>query len=287
MEDQQAETLLRQLGLTEYETRACMVLIKFGKSSAEKVSSSGNVPLPRVYDTMNSLAQRGLVSISKTRPQAFEIINLKKFFDILKSDEKRIIEEKIKNIDDVSSRFFTLISSLPPAVAEIEKDDVISFTKRRTNVGEIWNIVEGGAKKEFLVFAGDLSWIGSRSSDISKAIKKGVKYKILSFKPLEEIVPNIRKAIKSGAELRCHNDVSNELRGIVADGKKVYIIQKKPKLGVETKKLKEGSRWSEEVADYSGIILDSRLIAKVFRDYFYLLWDKSIKAENCLETFKK
>jgi len=286
MISQQPEALLKQLGLTEYEARACLTLIRFGRCSAEKVSSISNIPLPRVYDTMNSLAGRGIISISKTRPQTFEIINLKKFFDILKSDEKRKIEEKIKNIDDISSQFFKTISSLPTTKLDTEKEDTVSFTKRRINIGEIWNEVQNEAKKEFLVFAGDLSWINLRASDINKIVKKGIKYKILWFKPVKEVIPNIRKALRTGAELRCYDDYSNELRGIVADGKKVYLIQKTPKPGIDVISLKEGIHWSEEIADYSGMMLNSRIMAKVFRDYFYLLWEKSMPAEKFLQKFK-
>ena len=286
MISQQPEALLKQLGLTEYEARACLTLIRFGRCSAEKVSSISNIPLPRVYDTMNSLAGRGIISISKTRPQTFEIINLKKFFDILKSDEKRKVEEKIKNIDDISSQFFKTISSLSTTKLDTEKEDTVSFTKRRINIGEIWNEVQNEAKKEFLVFAGDLSWINLRASDINKIVKKGIKYKILWFKPVKEVIPNIRKALRTGAELRCYDDYSNELRGVVADGKKVYLIQKTPKPGIDVSSLKEGIHWSEEIADYTGMMLNSRIMAKVFRDYFYLLWEKSMPAEKFLQKFK-
>ena len=87
--EEQAESLLRELGMSEYETKACMVLVKFGNSDANKIASIGSIPLPRVYDTMDNLAKRGLISVSRTRPQTFSIINLKRFFDILKLDEKK------------------------------------------------------------------------------------------------------------------------------------------------------------------------------------------------------
>jgi len=287
MINQQPEALLKQLGLTEYEARACLTLIRFGKCNAEKISSISNIPLPRVYDTMNSLADRGIISISKTRPQTFSIINLKKFFDILKFDEKRKVEEKIKNIDDVSSQFFETISLLPPTKLDVEREDVVTFTKRKVTTEEIWNDIQNETKKEFLVFAGDLSWIDLRANYINKTIKKGIKYRIIWFKPTREVVPNVKKALKTGAELRCFDDYSNELRGIIADGKKVYLIQKKPKPGIDISNLKEGVHWSEEIADYTGMMVDSRLMAKVFRDYFYLLWEKSIPADKFLQKFEK
>lgn len=283
---EEPEMLLRQLGLTEYESKACMVLIKFGKCNAEKISSLGNIPLPRVYDTMASLAKRGLVSVSKTRPQNFSIINLKKFFEILKADEKRKIEERIKIMDDIFSKFNKSISLITTTKPDLESEDVISFTKRRLNVGEIWDSVQSETKKEFLVFSGDLSWIDLRAKEISKIVKSGIKYKILCFKPIKDILPNLKKAAKTGAELRCYNDFSNELRGIVSDGKKVYLIQKKLKPGVDVN-IKEGERWTEEIADYTGIILESKIIAKVFRDYFYFLWEKAIPFDKCLQEIKK
>ena len=287
MIEQQPEALLKQLGLTEYEARACLTIIRFGRCSAEKISSISNIPLPRVYDTMGSLARKGIISISKTRPQTFEIINLKKFFDILKSDEKRKVEEKIKNIDNISSQFFKTITSLPATKLDTERDDIVSFTKRKVTTEEIWNEIQSEAKKEFLVFAGDLSWIDIRSRHISKTVKKGIKYKIIWFKPIKEVVPNVKKALKTGAELRCFDDYSNELRGIIADGKKIYLIQKRPKPGVDVNNFKEGVHWSEEIADYTGMMVDSRLMAKVFREYFYLLWEKSIPAEKFLQKFEK
>jgi sugar-specific transcriptional regulator TrmB len=281
---EQPESLLRQLGLTGYETKACMVLIKLGRSNAEKISSEGSIPLPRVYDTMESLAKRGLISISKIRPQIFEIINLKKFFEILKADEKREIEERIKSIDDISSRFFKSISSIPPVKYELNDDNaLLTFTKRSANIEEMWNRLHEETKKEFLVFAGDVSWIKSRANEIKKLTSKGIKYRVIWFKCVKEIVPNIKKAIKAGAELRCYDDFSNDLRGLISDGDKVYLIQKLPKPGTDVN-AKGDVIWDKELANYTGTLIRSSIIAKVFKEYFYFLWGRSTSAE---EFFKK
>ena len=277
---EQPESLLRQLGLTEYETKACMVLIKIGRSNAEKISSEGNIPLPRVYDTMESLAKRGLVSVTKTRPQTFEIINLKKFFEILKADEKREIEERIKSIDDISSSFFKAIASIPPVKYEANDDNaLLTFTKRTANIEEMWNRLHEETKKEFLVFAGDVSWIKSRASEIKKLTSKNIKYRIIWFKCTKEVMPNIKKAIKAGAELRCYDDFSNDLRGLISDGDKVYLIQKLPKPGTDVN-AKGDVIWDKELANYTGTLIRSSIIAKVFKEYFYFLWGRSTSAEE-------
>jgi sugar-specific transcriptional regulator TrmB len=281
-----AESLLRQLGLSEYETKACMVLVRFGSSDANKISSVGNIPLPRVYDTMENLSKRGLVSISRTRPQTFSIINIKKFFEILKLDEKKKIDEKIKTIDAVSTRFLETISSMPQEKYEESNGDTkLSFTKRSANIEEVWNQIQKDTKEEFLVFAGDVSWINRRAGDIKKLTGKKVVYRILWFKGMKEVVPNIKKAIKSGAELRFFNDDSNDLRGIISDANKIYLIQKMAKPGMNVN-MGQGLLWSEDVANYNGTLITSKSIAKVFKAYFYFLWQKAMPAEDFLKKFK-
>jgi len=288
MIEQQSKELLKQLGLTEYEAKAYLSLVRFGKCSAEKISSAGSIPLPRVYDTMNTLAERGLISISKTRPKMFEVVNVKSFFDILKNDEKRKTEEKIKSIDDISSQFLKLISSLPTEKYVVNEDDAsLTFIKRGINVGDAWDQIQNETKKELLVFAGDLSWVNSRTKFIRELTRKGVKYRIIFFKCIKEVVPNVKKAINNGAELRCYNDPSNDLRGIVSDSEKIYLVQKILKSEAGTRKIKEGSHWSESFADYTGIVLTSKLISKIFKDYFYLLWEKSSTSNDFLKKLKK
>jgi sugar-specific transcriptional regulator TrmB len=284
--EEQAESLLRQLGLSEYETKACMVLVKFGASDANKISSVGNIPLPRVYDTMENLARRGLISISKSRPQTFSIINMKRFFEIIKLDEKKKIENKINTIDQVSSKFFKAVSAMPKMKYESPDDALLTLTKRSANVEEIWNRLHDETKKEFLVFAGDVSWINRRAREIKNITKKGVSYKIIWFKCTKEVMPNIRKAIRMGAEMRCIDEFSNDLRCIISDSNKIYLIQKLLKPGVDIS-VRTGALWNEEFANYTGTLITSRTIANVFRGYFYFLWEKATPADEIFKRFKK
>lgn len=285
MSVEEIKTLLKQAGLTEYEARACLALVRFGKCSADKISSAEDIPLPRVYDTMSSLVKRGLVAVSKTRPQTFRITDFNRFFTILKIDEKRKAEKKIRQIESITSKFMKLSDSLKIAEPEDEKEDILSYS-REMNINNIWEAIQSQTKKEFLIFAGDLSWVNTRSKEIKKLIKKGVNYKVLWSKPLKKIVPNVRKAVKLGVDLRCYNDASSDLRAIVSDGKKISLIRKKLKPGVDVKTAEKPQFWSEDIADYTGVLVISDLIAEVFRKYFYLLWENSMTASDFIKKFK-
>ena len=78
MDETQPETLLRTFGLTEYEVKAYTTLIKLGFATAEQISEAGNIPLPRVYDTLIELQKKGFAFISKTRPKKFKPIDPEK-----------------------------------------------------------------------------------------------------------------------------------------------------------------------------------------------------------------
>jgi sugar-specific transcriptional regulator TrmB len=286
MSVEEIKSLLKQAGLTEYEARACLALIRFGRCSADKISSAEDIPLPRVYDTMSSLVKRGLVAVSRTRPQTFRITDFKRFFKILKADEKRKTEKKINEIDNISSKFMKLSNSMKIAEPKEEKEDILSYSREK-NINEVWEEIQKQTKKEFLVFAGDVSWVGSKSKEIKRLIKKGVRYRVLWSKPIKEAVANVRKALKLGVELRCYNDPSSDIRAVIADGKKISLIRKRLKHGMELKDVKKPSYWSEDIADYTGVLIVSEMVSKVFRKYFYLLWENSTPAENFLKKFKK
>ena len=277
----EAEALLKQLGLTQYESKALLVLLMQGKSTADRVSNVGGIPLPRVYDTMSSLSGRGLILTSRTRPQTFQAINPKRFFDLIKGDEKKKLEEKVRSIDGVAPQFLKLVSNLPKPSES--KEEIIAYLKRRINVGNIWEEIQKDTKKEFLVFAGDLSWVQGRAKDIKKSVKKGVKYKILSCKPIKGISKNVRSAMRSGAEVRFFEE-GRDFRGFIADAEKVFLIDKTLKSG--SKKLDEGVHWSENIADYTSIIINSKLISDIFRRYFNHLWKRAIPAKKFLKELK-
>ncbi len=86
MELTEIEAMFKHLGLTRYESKALLTLIGNGKCTADRVTSLAGIPLPRVYDTMNSLARRGFVSVSKTRPEVFRAIDPKRLFEILEEE---------------------------------------------------------------------------------------------------------------------------------------------------------------------------------------------------------
>lgn len=63
--------LLESLGLTAYEAKALGHLMRHGERSGPVLSRETDIPFGRVYDTLNGLAERGLVHVEMGRPKRF------------------------------------------------------------------------------------------------------------------------------------------------------------------------------------------------------------------------
>lgn len=62
---------LTALGLSEYAARTLVALTRIDGGSARDVSEASAVPRTRVYDAVDELAERGLVSVTESHPKRF------------------------------------------------------------------------------------------------------------------------------------------------------------------------------------------------------------------------
>lgn len=93
--------VLRELGLTEYETDVYLALIENGTMTAVEVSKQASVPYSKVYGVLNGLVEKGWVQVEHGRPskyfpkspvEAFSVAKLR-FVDKLKSWEQIVSGE--------------------------------------------------------------------------------------------------------------------------------------------------------------------------------------------------
>ncbi|QLH77801.1 TrmB family transcriptional regulator [Halosimplex rubrum] len=72
-DDLVAETasLLETFGLTSYEAKCFVALTRIGHGTAREIAEVADVPRPRVYDSVESLADRGLADVQDAQPRRF------------------------------------------------------------------------------------------------------------------------------------------------------------------------------------------------------------------------
>lgn len=99
----ETETALKEYGLSEKESRVYLELLPLGSINLQEISRRINFPRTTVYNVLNYLRQKGLVSkIVKKNVSYFEAVDPKKLLDNLEQ-KKYIIEKALPQLETLKS----------------------------------------------------------------------------------------------------------------------------------------------------------------------------------------
>jgi len=87
------EDILLDLGLTQNEVKVYLALLEIGPTTTGALISRTGLHVPRVYDALSGLVNKGLVSfVIKNKKKYFEAGDPEHFIDLLKEKEKALKE---------------------------------------------------------------------------------------------------------------------------------------------------------------------------------------------------
>ncbi len=104
---QKLVSLLRSIGLNQYEAQAYASLLLFGEATAGELSNRAEVPRPRVYDIINRLEKKGFVIVEPGRPVKYRAVAPKQAIDAylkIKEEEFKKEVERIKSLAEQIER---------------------------------------------------------------------------------------------------------------------------------------------------------------------------------------
>ena len=265
----EAENLLREFGLTEYEIKAYMSLLKLGVATADQISNMGNIPLPRVYDTLVELQKKGFVLISKGRPKKFKPIDPKKSLKSLIDLKKKDFEKQIGSLKNDVNKIVKDLDNIQTVNSNQEKYDIWS-TEKRSNIGKLLDQQKKMASKEILIFSGDMSWISEIMPIIKQSTKRGVKMRAIVHKPEnKKWTKNIRMAKKAGINVKI--GYTGLMRGHVIDDKTISIAIKQS----DTEKNNmNGEPGSDMLSKYELLTSNNPILVSMFKENFEFWWGK-------------
>ncbi len=101
--------VLRKIGLSEGEIRVYSVLLNSGAGSVNKIHEKTGIERRNIYDILNKLIERGLVTyIIENKKRLFQVSNPKKIIDYIeekKSDLDKTEDEIMKDLPGLSKQF--------------------------------------------------------------------------------------------------------------------------------------------------------------------------------------
>ena len=158
-------TALEQVGerfnLGEYEIAAYLAVLEHGELTASEIADRTEIPQPRVYDTVRSLSDRGLVELRESRPM--------KIVAVAPEDA----------LDGVKQSFDDLVSELEARYTAPARDtEAVSLVKSRSTILRyIEEIVQGAEYELVLSLTPDL--LRRFHDELSAAIDDGVSIDLL------------------------------------------------------------------------------------------------------------
>jgi len=231
--------VLEQLGLTEAESKVYLALLELGSSQAGKITSKTGIHRRTVYDSIERLIEKGLVSfISQNNIKFFESVDPQQLLEILK--------EKQDNLKQILPQLDLLHNSSK------EKQET-TFFRGRLGLKSVFNHqIEVG--KEILVFGASVDAPNILKAYFPHYDRERVKKKINVKIVFDESVKN-NDYIKSipNADIKFIPKEYSSPAAINVYGDNVAIIL-----------------WSDEPI---AILIKNRDIAKGYKNYFNLLWN--------------
>ena len=240
---ERVQRLLRELGLTEYESRAYAVLVSIGPSTAGELSKLANVPYSRIYEILSKLEKRGWVEVQAGRPSRYRSKAPAEVIKLVKGEQER----KLKEIGDA------VVKQLEPLYskkAEAKRPDVWvirGWKNLLTKIGEMLN----RAQIEALISIPNLPQeLSGLSSYMPLLEAKNITIQLLLSNKLRLRRSELPKKI----DIRKRGTLFGG--GVVIDGREVLLV-----LGSGEEIL---GIWSDEIG-----------LARFAKEYFEYLWKDS------------
>ncbi|SFC27424.1 Sugar-specific transcriptional regulator TrmB [Halobiforma haloterrestris] len=104
---EEAVRSLTELGLTEYEARCFVALARISSGTAKEISDVAEVPRSRVYDTIERLDRKGLVTVQQSDPREYRAISIDLAIERIRDDyDSRInaAENALQQLERPDSR---------------------------------------------------------------------------------------------------------------------------------------------------------------------------------------
>ena len=151
-----------RFNLGEYEIDAYLAVLEHGELTAIDIADRTDIPQPRVYDTVRSLSDRGLVELRESRPMKIVAVDPADAFGELRSSFAEMVDElearytaptrETEAVSLVKSRS-TILRYLEEVIVGAEYELAVSLTPDllRRFRGELARKVEEGVSVELLV----------------------------------------------------------------------------------------------------------------------------------------
>ena len=150
-----------RFNLGEYEIDAYLAVLEHGELTASDIADRTDIPQPRVYDTVRSLSDRGLVELRESRPMKIVAVDPEDAFGDLKTSFAEMV-------DELEARY----------TAPTRETEAVSLVKSRSTILRYLEEVITGAEYELAVSLTP-GLLRRFREELAAKVKEGVSVELL------------------------------------------------------------------------------------------------------------
>jgi len=241
----EVKRLLKELGLSNYETEAYLKVVELGIAEASVICNETKIPFGRVYQELNSLVAKGLIEVQNTRPKRYMARKARLAFKTLLQQKRENTEKQLQKTIEAALQIEEIISNKIPA-----RPKERMFWTTAVGVEETAEMIRSNcedAEKEICICVilgnkpqnEECGFKDTESTilifnEVIKAAERGVKIKALlneefitpEMDYLEEL--GVKEKIMSKVEIRVMKNAIPSYFEVI-DGEKVVLEVENPK----------------------------------------------------------
>ena len=241
---------LRKLGLSPYESKCYLALIKYGNLLGKDIAKKSGVPPTSVYRNLETLQNRGLIQAIRKEPLVYQSVNPEIAI-------KMYVRLQKENLDTLQKNTIKELKSIKKTGIIEKKEEVLEVYAGRKQSYQLGKKLIQQSKKEFLLVGrGKQKSILDLIHTLKFAVKRKVdcKFIITTYDKNKELVEELKKA---GIKIKFLPLTGFSL--LIKDREESQIV-------IKDNKLKE-----ERIV----LRIKNKDLSKAHADYFDSIWKKS------------
>jgi HTH-type transcriptional regulator, sugar sensing transcriptional regulator len=228
--DPELEPLV-SLGLTGYEASGYLALTRRGHATGAEVARLAGLPRQRVYDVLDGLVARGLVTVEGGRPARYTAVAPKTAFGKLLAAHRASLEQLERATEDAVAR---LTPAYRDGRAENDPLDYIELLREPAAIATRFAELEAAAEHEILVFTKPPYAIepGENVAGL-QLLERGIEARSVYERSLYDDpaqVEAVRRFVDAGERARVVDELPLKL--VVIDGRISLFTMEDPVAGV-------------------------------------------------------
>jgi sugar-specific transcriptional regulator TrmB len=257
-----AERLV-ELGLTTYEAKAYLALVRRDASTAAEVARLARIPRQRIYDVLATLVEKGLATQRPGSPTRYSAVSPE--FAI-----ERLVLARREELDRLERTSREMIEALAPAFAAGQKErdplDYIEVLRDRNAINERFGELQEGIQDEILIFTkppyAKPAQENVEGLEVARTHRARSVYEYSALDDAD-FAAGVRRFIEVGEEARFVEELPLKL--VIIDECVVMFGMEDPVAGV---------------SELTMVVVEHRALASVLKVAFEAVWAQGVTIDD-------